>query len=104
MIRRLLIVGFKRFESESLELRPLTILAGLNGSGKTSVIHALLLARHASQRGDGIAELNGLFGMELGWFEDVVNVHVDGPFSITLVDEASRTATWTFGKGDTELM
>jgi predicted ATPase len=103
MIRRLLVGGFKRFESERLELRPLTILAGLNGSGKTSVIHALLLARHASQRGDGIAELNGPFGMELGWFEDVVNVHVEGPFSITLVDEADRTATWTFSKGDTEL-
>jgi predicted ATPase len=103
MIRRLLIDGFKRFESEALELRPLTILAGRNGSGKTSAIHALLLARHASQRNDGIAELNGPFGMELGWFEDVVNFNVDGPFGITLVDEADRTATWTFSKGDTEL-
>jgi predicted ATPase len=103
MIRQLLIKGFKRFEAERLDLKPLTVLAGRNGSGKTTVIHALLLARHASQRGDGIAELNGPFGMELGWFEDVVNVHADGPFSVTLVDELGRAATWTFREGDTEL-
>lgn len=103
MIRSLFVEGFKRFESEKFELRSLTVLAGRNGAGKTSAIHALLLARHASQRGDGVAELNGPFGMELGWFEDVVNVNVEGHFNITLVDAAERTATWTFSKGDTEL-
>jgi predicted ATPase len=104
VIRQLIIEGFKRFESEKLELRPLTILAGRNGAGKTSAIHAVLLARHASQRGDGIAQLNGPFGMALGWFEDIINANFDGPsFSIALVDEADKTVTWTFSQGDTEL-
>ena len=103
MIRSLGITGFKRFKSEHLDLKPLTILAGLNGAGKTSVIQAILLARHASQRRDGIAKLNGPFGLELGWFDDVLNVDVEGSFDITLTNEEGEFCTWTFTKGDTEL-
>ena len=103
MIRNLIIEGFKRFKAEKLRFQALTVLAGRNGAGKTSVIHALLLACHASQRGDGIAELNGPFGMELGWFEDIVNINTEGPFSVTISDHLDNAAAWTFSKGDTEL-
>ena len=41
MITSIDIHGFKRFEQQSFELAPLTILAGLNGSGKTSFVQAL---------------------------------------------------------------
>lgn len=73
MITALEIAGFKRFASCKLELAPLTILAGLNGTGKTSVIQALLLAREACLPGARNVALNGPYGLELGRAEDVLN-------------------------------
>lgn len=74
MITNLRIRSFKRFNDQAFPLRPLTILTGLNGSGKTSVIHSLLLASEASTAiaGDAI-RLSGPFGMELGTAEEVRN-------------------------------
>ena len=43
MINRISISNFKSFKSFSTDLARLTILAGLNGSGKSSLIQALLL-------------------------------------------------------------
>lgn len=101
MIQELCVKGFKRFESQSFSMKPLTVLAGRNGGGKTSVIHALLLVHHAVQRKDGVAELNGPFGIELGWFGDLLNV--EDAFSVSLQDDDGNGATWTFTEGDTEL-
>ncbi len=42
MIEKLELEAFKCFENESLEFRNLTILTGTNGSGKSSVIQAIL--------------------------------------------------------------
>jgi predicted ATPase len=50
MIEALHIKGFKSLAEEKLVFKPLTILTGLNSSGKSSVIQAiLLLARHCSE-------------------------------------------------------
>jgi Uncharacterized conserved protein len=51
VITSLEILGFKRFESESFGLRPLTVLTGVNGGGKSTVIQSLLLARLAGMSG-----------------------------------------------------
>ena len=46
MFNQLDIQGFKSFEYASLSLHPLTILTGLNSSGKSTVIQAIrMLAR-----------------------------------------------------------
>lgn len=103
MIREVSVKGFKRFETQSFSMKPLTVLAGRNGGGKTSVIHSLLLVHHAMQRKDGIAELNGPFGIELGWFEDVLNHDTEIAFTISLKASDGAEATWTFTEGDTEL-
>ena len=66
MIHKLKIEGFKRFKSHSFALRSITLLAGMNGTGKTSFIHALLLIREATRRGDGVVELNGPYRLEFG--------------------------------------
>ena len=47
MIRRLYLDNFKCFADQELPLLPLTILAGVNASGKTSVLQALLLLRQS---------------------------------------------------------
>lgn len=76
MITSINISGFKRFASQSFQLEPLTVLAGINGSGKTSLIQAFLLAKLACGQGvGGIVPLNGSYGLQLGSVQDVLNWH-----------------------------
>jgi len=51
MIRLLRLQNFKCFEDQSLNFRPLTLLTGLNGTGKSSVLQSLLLLRQSYQEG-----------------------------------------------------
>ncbi|MEQ9481397.1 AAA family ATPase [Coleofasciculus sp. F4-SAH-05] len=50
MIRSLVLKNFKPFEFEQLKFRHLTLLSGLNSTGKSSVIQALLLLRQSYQQ------------------------------------------------------
>jgi predicted ATPase len=74
MITQLSIAGFKRFANCELPMAPLTMLAGLNGAGKTSVLQALLLCREASLTKTASVLLNGPFGLELGSVLDIKNI------------------------------
>lgn len=62
MIRTIRLQNYKCFENQSLEFSNLTLLSGLNGAGKSSVLQALLLLRQSYQqnllRTTGLA-LNG---------------------------------------------
>jgi predicted ATPase len=71
MIDQLTICGFKRFDTAQLSIEPLTVLTGLNGAGKTSVIQALLLMREANRSQH--VKLRGPFDLELGTAADVLN-------------------------------
>ncbi|HEV3317244.1 MAG TPA: DUF3696 domain-containing protein [Candidatus Angelobacter sp.] len=51
MISSVSLRNFKCFTEATLELRPLTLLAGMNGMGKSSIIQALLLLRQSFQQG-----------------------------------------------------
>ena len=51
MIRELRLANFKCFRSERVPLERLTILAGVNGAGKSSVVQALLTLRQICLRG-----------------------------------------------------
>ncbi|QRK11767.1 DUF3696 domain-containing protein [Archangium violaceum] len=75
MITKLQITGFKRFSSCALDFAALTVLTGLNGAGKTTILQALLLAREASTTGASTVPLNGPFGLELGSAEDILNLN-----------------------------
>lgn len=72
MITRLTLINFKAFRSLGLPLGPLTLLTGLNSSGKSSVLQALALLR---QSADNVARgllLNGEL-VELGSARDVLH-------------------------------
>lgn len=58
MIRNLRLNNFKRFEDQALEFGTLTLLSGLNGMGKSSVLQSLLLLRQSYQQ--GLLESTGL--------------------------------------------
>lgn len=47
MINEITLIGFKSFLNRTLDLNQLTILAGLNSSGKSSVIQALVMMERA---------------------------------------------------------
>jgi len=51
MITSLRLQNFKCFENQVLPFKPLTLLSGLNGTGKSSVIQSLLLLRQSYQQG-----------------------------------------------------
>ncbi len=51
MINSLRLQNFKPFQEQYLHFRPLTLLSGLNSSGKSSVLQALLLLRQSYQQG-----------------------------------------------------
>lgn len=50
MITSLSLQNFKCFEKQTLAFKPLTLLSGLNGTGKSSTIQALLLLRQSYQQ------------------------------------------------------
>jgi predicted ATPase len=60
LIRKLRLQNFKRFNDLSLELGALTLLSGLNGMGKSSVLQAMLLLRQSYQQGQGESWASGL--------------------------------------------
>lgn len=97
MITNIEIHGFKRFLKESFSFGPLTVLAGLNGSGKTSVIQAFLLAWEASADANNTVRLNGPFGLELGTAEDVRNWNSGDSIEIHVRSEVAGNVKYLLG-------
>ena len=62
----LCIQNFKCFEKAEVPINQLTVLAGGNGNGKSSVIQALLLLRRTLEKEGGYVELNGVYCLNLG--------------------------------------
>ena len=79
MIEELRVENFKRFRSAVLRMAPLTVLTGANGSGKSSVIQALLLLRQLSGAAGlrSTVQLNGPYGLQLGEASEVLNNESD---------------------------
>lgn len=107
MIKSIKIEGFKRFARCQLPFRRLSLLTGLNGSGKTSVLQALLLAREAGLADSHSVALNGPFGLELGSVLDVLNVRGAGD-DLTIRVEAlladGTVARFAFDASDETLL
>jgi predicted ATPase len=78
MISNLGIRNFKLFTSLDLPLRQLTVLTGLNGAGKSTVLQALLLVRQAAEDASAhVVQLNGPYGLSLGEALDVLHLAAD---------------------------
>lgn len=78
MIRRLKISGFKRLRDVDLEMRPLMVLIGANGVGKTSLLDAvgMLSAAGDRQLGDFVMSKGGIAPL-LSKCEDCREISVD---------------------------
>ncbi len=99
MLTDLRLFQFKKFKDESIELFPLTLLTGINGMGKSSVIQALLVLRQSFDRGElqnnknlviEDKELTNLISPD-----DMLNADAESTdVSITLEDDNVGSATW----------
>lgn len=100
-MRALGILNFKCFEDQPLELGTLTLLSGLNGTGKSSVLQALLLLRQSYRQGllqtVGLS-LNGDL-VQLGTGKDVFYEGAMGDqeeFGFDVAYEGSLRGSWRF--------
>jgi hypothetical protein len=76
MLTALRIGNFKAFaESQRIPVRPLTMIYGANSSGKSSVLHSMILARHAQETGDLDVHRANVGGesVDLGGFRQYVH-------------------------------
>jgi len=91
MIQSIRLTNFKCFEEQEIPLRPLTLLAGLNSSGKSTIIQSFLLLRQSFREGllpqKGLT-LNGEF-VQLGTAKDVLFEEADADeLGFELVDDS----------------
>ena len=99
MIAEIRLKDFKRFHSLTLRTANLTVLTGANCAGKTSVLHALLLARQIARNpGKKHVELNGVDTLELGGPGDVIHREAsDDVASVEVASAEGNRSRWAFG-------
>lgn len=103
MLESLTLNNFKAFKHQEILLRPLTLLSGLNGMGKSSLLQSLLLLRQSYQQrilatagGTGLV-LNGDL-VELGTGRDVLfdNAEEDAIHFMLKSNGHDQAALWRF--------
>lgn len=104
-IKELTLKNFKSVKDQTIQLEPLTVLTGLNGSGKSSILQAISLIKQSidlNQIGNQLV-LNGPW-IKLGRAEDVlfegadselisINIEVDGKKNSWLADATPNLDT-----------
>ncbi|KAI4451665.1 hypothetical protein C823_006225 [Eubacterium plexicaudatum ASF492] len=92
MIKKLKLKNFKCFSNIELELGNVTLLAGANGCGKSSLIHALLLLRQSIEQGNHLGSLC-LYGkyIDLGFAKEIIYENADEKeLSIEITNESEE--------------
>ena len=98
MLARIDLRHFKCFEELKLPLRPLTLLSGTNASGKSSIMHALVVLHQTMREHEWSTRLilNGS-AVRLGTATDVIDeVHGRRSFGVTLFDDPLGWFDWEF--------
>lgn len=96
MINQIDVRNFKSLKDISIKLRPLNILMGLNGMGKSSFIQSLLLLFQSDNLENGIIDLNGKL-VDLGLARDILYQFSDEDFiEFNLHFENGVDYSWKF--------
>jgi predicted ATPase len=85
MIKEITLIGFKSFLSRIINLNRLTILAGINNSGKSSIIQALLMLERAANNENSIL-LEGH-----GSVEEIKNSYLKEDITLGIENEEEQT-------------
>ena len=96
MIESIELIHFKIFAHQIIRFAPLTVLSGLNGTGKSSAMQALSLLRQSHDSGllrdDGWL-LNGEL-VDIGTGEDLLHENADGSHIAIELMEDGASALW----------
>ena len=102
MLERIYLETFKASRDVSVRLAPLTVLTGLNSSGKSSLLQAIGVLRQsydANARTNGLS-LSGQL-VHLGKYGDVLSEDAEGDAVAITISEDGITNRWVFrGKAD----
>ena len=79
-LRSIELENFKSIARGKVEFKPLTVLVGMNSSGKSSLLQAVRFLSQTAARKTGTVLLNGA-NVRLGTFDDVRTVGADGRVS-----------------------
>ena len=86
MINKIRVLALKSIKDLNVECSNLNLLVGTNSSGKTTLLHALLLL---AQRG-----LNGKY-ISIGDFREVRNYYMsNSPIRIEILEKGKRKPAW----------
>jgi len=99
MITSLKIANFKAFaETQNIPIRPLTLIFGANSAGKSSILHSLVLAHEATNKGnlDVFKTQVGGDSIDLGGFRQYVHRRNDHNRVILSFGFNSRDLTSSF--------
>lgn len=105
MITELKIKNFKSHKDTDLKLSNLTVLTGINGSGKTSFIQSLLLLRQSFMKGrlkDGLDLNSPLCDIGIG-NDALYRFASEGIIHFGLSDETGREFSFVFDLNETSL-
>ena len=109
MIDRLKIENFKCFSELSMEFRPFTLLCGVNSSGKSSVIQALLLGMEiaADKKAEGNLDLmDAKYNIDLYSFKELLYEDAEEEYIQISLYEDNVWNLWEFTSidGDNNLL
>ena len=85
--------NFKVFaESQRIPIRALTLIYGANSSGKSSVLHSMILARQAQETGDlDVHRINvGGESVDLDEFRQYIHLPIDAEPKLSIIDHQSE--------------
>lgn len=96
MINSLTLKGFKSFVEERLVFNRLTLLTGLNSSGKSSVIQALLMLKKASDEESFSKNLpygdtSNFLLKDHGTIKELINPYYTGDLTIEVTNEYNQS-------------
>jgi predicted ATPase len=95
VIKALRIKNFKCFNHVTFAMAPLTLLTGVNGGGKSTLLQSLLLARSAAVSPGNAVLLNGPMGLALGEARDVLHWDAEEPVIEVELSGTPGNAPWT---------
>ncbi len=96
MIETIFIKNFKSLkDTGEIALKPVTLLTGLNGMGKSSLIQTLLLLRQSSEIEHGILRLNNGLA-KVGSSSDIRSVQAENDEVCFTIATNKKTFKWVF--------
>lgn len=93
--------NYKCFERAKVDIAPLTILCGVNSSGKSSIINSLLMMKQSYENNvmENNMSLNGAY-IKCGSFEDISTNRNNNPIKFCVEYELSRPVKYGKEKGN----